>query len=615
MGSFKAKEPSGSKVSIRPAVMIIPSTYSFPLVTPTQDTPQSTPYPLIQAGEDAFITMLEVLKPSPEDTIHLHNDAFQRFPIRSSRLLANGLFHFLQALCPWPTSAPFEVISKEVKPLPRCSHVHQSCLLGMYPESLLRHLLMHLSQRSFRLFSTTTQDDKIIRVAHHSISGGCHCSIHRIQVDIGHQWTDHGPLRGPFLRCPLRQTFHNPLLQERFQQPQHSPIPYMLLNLPQQWFMGNATEAVLQIRIYDPYISLLQKPFDFPQGILASSLRSKPVTLWMENPLENGFHHKSNSALYDSVSHTRNTQRPLFLAPGLLNVCPQNRSRSIASGAKLLAQLVQIPFKISFKPFKTLMIRPRSPFVRLDPQPSSVECLRSVHLIDQTEPNASFHPLFQGIQHAIRPDRSFHPGPLPRPRLSCLLSLSQHFRRSFFVTAGLHPSTFLHPFAPQALPCFLATMGAVTPAQRALRTLIRGNELPPLSGQVSLLHSSRPSMHSVTTHLARPAIASPLPAQRDRLPGLLSGSGLRPESEGSSRRTAESCSSSYGLHVRFRLLPTPPHGDAVAFDYQERASPERGLSPLRSHLLAGARIPASAGMTKNAAPKGPHLPGEVPEEA
>src|SRR3990170_7740872 len=212
--------------------------------------------------------------------------------------------------------------------------------------------------------------------------------------------------------------------------------------------------------------------------------------------------------------------------------------------------------------------------------------------------HASFHSLFESLQHALRPDRPFHPGPLPRPRLSCLLSLSQHFRRSFFVTAGLHPSTFLHPFAPQALPCFLATMGAVTPAQRALRTLIRGNELPPSAGQVSLLHSSRPSMHSVTKHLTRPVIASPLPAQRDRLPGLLSGSGLRPESEGSSQRTAESCSSeSYGLHVRLRLLPTPPHGDAVTFSYQERASPERGLSPLQSHLLAGARIPAFAGMT------------------
>ncbi|MGO9017403.1 MAG: hypothetical protein ACLQVJ_03535, partial [Syntrophobacteraceae bacterium] len=42
---------------------------------------------------------------------------------------------------------------------------------------------------------------------------------------------------------------------------------------------------------------------------------------------------------------------------------------------------------------------------------------------------------------------------------------------------------------------------------------------------------------------------------------------------------------------------TPPRGDAVSFDYRERASPGRGLSPLRSCPLPGARIPAFAGMT------------------
>jgi len=236
-------------------------------------------------------------------------------------------------------------------------------------------------------------------------------------------------------------------------------------------------------------------------------------------------------------------------------------------------------------------------FKAKDPSGPKVSVRPAIYLINQSEPNASFHPFFKGLQHVLRPYRTFHPGPLPGPRISCLLSLLQHFRRSLFITAGLHPSTFLHPFAPRALPRFPATMGVLTPARRVLRAVPSDNELPPFSGQVSLLHASRPSMHSVTKHLTHPVIASPLPAQRDRLPGLFSRSGLHPESAGSSLRTAESCSSSYGLHVRLQLLPTPPHGDAVTFGYQERASPERGLSPLQSHLLAGARIPVCAGMT------------------
>jgi len=115
---------------------------------------------------------------------------------------------------------------------------------------------------------------------------------------------------------------------------------------------------------------------------------------------------------------------------------------------------------------------------------------------------------------------------------------------------------------------------------------------------------AQPSSHSVTKHLTRPATAFSLPGQRDRLPGVLySGvshivprSGLRHSSAGSSLRAAESCSSSYGLRVRLRLLSTPPHGDAVTFGYRERTSPGRGLSPLRSRLLPGARMPVFTGM-------------------
>jgi hypothetical protein len=103
----------------------------------------------------------------------------------------------------------------------------------------------------------------------------------------------------------------------------------------------------------------------------------------------------------------------------------------------------------------------------------------------------------------------------------CLASWHSHWFRFHPILNYL--STFLHPFAPRALPRFSALTGALTPAQQALRTLIRGNEHPPYARQVSLIHMTRPSMHSVTKHLARPAIASPLPTQHGRLPGLYPG--------------------------------------------------------------------------------------------
>ena len=105
----------------------------------------------------------------------------------------------------------------------------------------------------------------------------------------------------------------------------------------------------------------------------------------------------------------------------------------------------------------------------------------------------------------------------------------------------------------------MASRGLMTPGRGALRTHAKGNELPTCPGQVSLLNTARPSMHSVSKHLARSVIASMLPTQRDRLPGLrlwTSRSGLRLESEGSSLRTAES--SSYRTDCMFASGCSPP---------------------------------------------------------
>ncbi|MHC1727982.1 MAG: hypothetical protein AB9866_18595 [Syntrophobacteraceae bacterium] len=122
-----------------------------------------------------------------------------------------------------------------------------------------------------------------------------------------------------------------------------------------------------------------------------------------------------------------------------------------------------------------------------------------------------------------------------------------------------------------------------------------------MARQVSLVHMTLPSLHSVSNHLTRTIIAYALPAQRDGLSGFRadgstladSGSGLRYSLASSSLRTAESSSSSYGLQVRLRLLSTPPHGDAVTFSFRERASPGRGLAPLGPRLLPGALAPPS----------------------
>jgi hypothetical protein len=60
--------------------------------------------------------------------------------------------------------------------------------------------------------------------------------------------------------------------------------------------------------------------------------------------------------------------------------------------------------------------------------------------------------------------------------------------------------------------------------------------------------------------------------------GASASLGLRLSPAGSPRRQAESRSSkSYGRVVHLPLLPTPPHGDAVAFGYGFRPNPGEDL--------------------------------------
>ena len=102
-------------------------------------------------------------------------------------------------------------------------------------------------------------------------------------------------------------------------------------------------------------------------------------------------------------------------------------------------------------------------------------------------------------------------------------------------------------------------MGALTPVQPAYHR--------PCFGQVSLVHMTRPSLHSVTKHLTRSVIAFfLLPAQRDGLPGALtfassaiqsaSRSGLHRERQ--ARRNARPNRVRHPTDYRFAYGCSPP---------------------------------------------------------
>jgi len=100
-----------------------------------------------------------------------------------------------------------------------------------------------------------------------------------------------------------------------------------------------------------------------------------------------------------------------------------------------------------------------------------------------------------------------------------LCSRRRHCRRLWVLRCGHRVSTFLRPFAPPALPGFVATMDALTPVRPALRPVMSGNEHRPKTEQVSWLHV--PGLRVVpspTTWWAWPSLWSFSIVHRDQLP-------------------------------------------------------------------------------------------------
>jgi len=99
----------------------------------------------------------------------------------------------------------------------------------------------------------------------------------------------------------------------------------------------------------------------------------------------------------------------------------------------------------------------------------------------------------------------------------------RHSRWFFFCPWFGYSSTFLRPLCSMPVTALPRSYGRSDSCPPRSSSTLGGMNSSSRRRQVSLVHTARPSMPSVTKHLAHPAIASPLPAQRGRLPGLYSG--------------------------------------------------------------------------------------------
>ena len=203
--------------------------------------------------------------------------------------------------------------------------------------------------------------------------------------------------------------------------------------------------------------------------------------------------------------------------------------------------------------------------------------------------------MFQGRQHARRPNAGFRPGPTGS-NVSDRFSF-RHWGRFGFVAFVRHASTFLGPFAPRPLRRFIATMGALTPVRRLFGSFEHEHRLFP--GQVSQIHAP---------DLLQPFCLQPPDAPLSALISFCSQhESFRSVSDLTSPLNRRLVDRARPNRVRFRtsrLLRTgcsPPAAlhpaswrrSCSRLQVSKNVNPERISQPLRSCALSGAlgRVP------------------------
>src|SRR5262249_20421903 len=189
-------------------------------------------------------------------------------------------------------------------------------------------------------------------------------------------------------------------------------------------------------------------------------------------------------------------------AARLGEVHPPDRLRLVGAAAQGLGQFRHVGWQVVPEDFDRNVVHARGAAVGRYLGVAGAQVALRPHLVDQAVPDASFHALFERGQHALGPDRGFRPSPAARD-ISVLSSRCRHWRRWAFPWHGPSASISLRPFAPPALPGFLATMDALTPGGAGLGGAWPVG--PSWHRQVSLRHVVGPSGRSVSNHLWPPA--------------------------------------------------------------------------------------------------------------
>jgi hypothetical protein len=86
MGSNKGEQPTLSKESIRPTLMVRASPPSIPPPSAAEYAAHPHAYPLVEGSERGVVAVFEILVPAPQSPVHGDDDRVEAVPVRAPGL-------------------------------------------------------------------------------------------------------------------------------------------------------------------------------------------------------------------------------------------------------------------------------------------------------------------------------------------------------------------------------------------------------------------------------------------------------------------------------------------------------------------------------------------------
>jgi hypothetical protein len=127
--------------------------------------------------------------------------------------------------------------------------------------------------------------------------------------------------------------------------------------------------------------------------------------------LEDGFQHMPQRRLHHAIPNRWYAQWSFLVAAGFGYPCSSDRVWLVLALSQFFFQPQKLTFVLLVELRNCLPVHSRTATISPNCVKRTLKIPRSIDLVNQPEPFASFDSVFQSHQHALRPNTQFHPRP------------------------------------------------------------------------------------------------------------------------------------------------------------------------------------------------------------